>query len=601
MNSSFRTLQANFIDGISAGRNYIANGGSNQGVTQGWVTYADAAGSVPVDGTGGSPSITLSSSSTGPMSGDFSFVIAKPASNVQGNGVSVDFTIDSSDLARVMQISFDYVPSSTNFVAGNTTTDSDVVVYIYDITNATVIQPSSFRLFSNSTSTPGTFIGNFQTASNSTSYRLILHFANTTATAYDFKFDNVNVSRSNYLFGSNISDWLSYTPTLTGFGTPTSVEFQYRRVGSDCEIRGKFTSGTSTATEARVSLPSGLSTPSTSVIPSIQICGASTISASSATGYLMLVEPSVTYLTFGQQSGTQNGLTKRNGDTVVTSGQTYTFFAKVPIAGWAAATQSSDQADQRVVAMVANGNTGTYTNQTITNWTNKPVDTHAAFNQTTGVYTIPVSGNYEVTLHTFGSSGANATIQKNGTDYVLGQSATRSFASAIISCVAGDTISGYITSGATTLQVGTTGTVLSIQRISGPTAITSTETIACRYTNTAGTTVNASTTPIPFATLDFDTHNAFSSGTFTAPASGIYMVQAKLNTVGTSNLNMDLYKNGSFYADLNVQGTTGRCSGSTLVRLRSGETVNVQANMAGGTTLATGAGVNYISIFRVGI
>lgn len=45
------------------------------------------------------------------------------------------------------------------------------------------------------------------------------------------------------------------TPTLTGFGVPTTTDFSYDRLGADLIFRGTWTSGTTTAVEPRISLP----------------------------------------------------------------------------------------------------------------------------------------------------------------------------------------------------------------------------------------------------------------------------------------------------------------------------------------------------------
>ncbi len=128
--------------------------------------------------------------------------------------------------------------------------------------------------------------------------------------------------------------WTSYTPTFTGFGTATSIEFQYKRSGSDLLIRGKFTAGTSTATEARVSLPSGLTSESTGVIPSIQYASSAAVGYNGAANVSVMIEPSKTYVVFGYQTPSSSGLTKVNGDSVLPAGNTMSFSTRVPISGW---------------------------------------------------------------------------------------------------------------------------------------------------------------------------------------------------------------------------------------------------------------------------
>jgi len=52
--------------------------------------------------------------------------------------------------------------------------------------------------------------------------------------------------------------WLAYTPTINGMGTPTSVNFVWKRVGDSIQIIGSFITGTPSAATSEFTLPSGL-------------------------------------------------------------------------------------------------------------------------------------------------------------------------------------------------------------------------------------------------------------------------------------------------------------------------------------------------------
>lgn len=243
---------------FSGGINYLSSNPDAEADTSGWSTYADAAGTSPVDGTGGSPNSTWTRTTTSPLRGSGSFIFThNSGASRQGEGVSYAFTIDSTDKAKVLQISFDYMVNSGNFVAGTSSTDSDLTVWIYDVTNATIIQPSSYKLLSNSATLGDKFNATFQSASNSTSYRLIIHCGSTSTSAFTMMFDNFNVGPSTYVYGSPITDWTAYTPTIVGFGTPTNTSFKWRRVGDSIQIEGVFTTGTSTAVLGTFTLPNG--------------------------------------------------------------------------------------------------------------------------------------------------------------------------------------------------------------------------------------------------------------------------------------------------------------------------------------------------------
>jgi hypothetical protein len=144
----------------------------------GWATYADAAASAPVDGTGGAPTVTNTRTIAGAelVRGTTGFKFSKDAANRQGEGKSFDFSIDPVDQGKELSISFDY-KTSANYV------DDDVAVFIYDVTNANLITPISNGLLASTIGDKADV--SFTAASNSTSYRLILHVTSVNALAYD--------------------------------------------------------------------------------------------------------------------------------------------------------------------------------------------------------------------------------------------------------------------------------------------------------------------------------------------------------------------------------------------------------------------------------
>lgn len=197
------------------------------------------------------------------------------------------------------------------------------------------------------------------------------------------------------------TEWTAYTPTFTGFGIPSSVEFQWRRDRGDLLVRGKFTSGTSTAVEARCSLPNGLITANTTKIPSLQIAGLGGRSDVSQTVHSALIEPSVSYFTFGEGTGALALLQKLVGTNALSNGQTLSYQTiRIPIQGWSSsptilALPSATQTDYH---LEANSNSG----QVITAYTveipfiiNTASSTMAS--QWDGTrFTAPISGNYEI-------------------------------------------------------------------------------------------------------------------------------------------------------------------------------------------------------------
>lgn len=107
------------------------------------------------------------------------------------------------------------------------------------------------------------------------------------------------------------SVWNSFTPTLTGFGTATSVNFRAKIVGDKLKVNGVFTTGTGTATEARCSLPGSIVSSATKV-PTRQLAGL-VIHANTGVFYSGMIESGVSYTVFGQSSSASL-TTKCNGN-----------------------------------------------------------------------------------------------------------------------------------------------------------------------------------------------------------------------------------------------------------------------------------------------
>ena len=129
----------------------------------------------------------------------------------------------------------------------------------------------------------------------------------------------------------SVGDWTSYTPTFTGFGTPSDVSFKYREVGGTLEIRGNFTSGVTTVTEGRISLPAGYTSGGAAVMPTIAVAGylANTINA--AAWFSVLIERSKTYMTFGKQDASNPSLTKIAPGNMTSNGNGMSLLASIPI------------------------------------------------------------------------------------------------------------------------------------------------------------------------------------------------------------------------------------------------------------------------------
>lgn len=361
-NSSNRNLVAKSIEGIAAFRNYVLNPNARENVL-GWATYADAAGPQPVNGTGGSPSITLTRNTSSPLRLDADFLITKDAADRQGEGVSYNFTIDNADKNQQMAVVFDY-SGSANFVSGS---NSDIQVFVYDVTNSVLIPVDRNALLIGTS----TYVTTFQ-ATQSTSYRLIFHIATTNASAWTFQFTGVNVSTAKSIIGTNsvgpaISDFEDTNLTFSsGFGTPTQVNIQSRRVGDSLEVYGTIEIGTVGADTCSIQLPPGLIINSSKISSNTnaQILGnwfgrsnsGGGVFAYASSGVLFYDGTTndkvfVTYL----QGVTPYEFEKTATNAFLGNNFGFTFEFKVPIAGWSADVAVASSGIIRMSEVLANG------------------------------------------------------------------------------------------------------------------------------------------------------------------------------------------------------------------------------------------------------
>jgi hypothetical protein len=280
--------------------------------------------------------------------GAFSAVAACPGPTIQYSSIGSWQTTDS-DLPRItinnlpagvykakFLANYSVTTAGTSSFAINDGTTTCEPVVIGNITTATIesivectfIYTSSgnrvFELYTANNSGNTTTISNNQTAPRASTKFILEYFA----------------SGSTYSSTNADTDWASCghtTSDFTGFGTVTNIETQCKRQSGDLLMRGKFTSGTSTAVEARLALKLGglsLTSAGSSIIPSLQVAGSGSYSAVGNFIPQVLIEPSVSYVTWGVQASASAGASKALGSTVAASGTTTAFSARIPIEGW---------------------------------------------------------------------------------------------------------------------------------------------------------------------------------------------------------------------------------------------------------------------------
>lgn len=634
----------------SGGINYITNPDAESTAT-GWATYADTpAASRPIDGTGGSPTVTWTRSTSTPLRGVGSFLFTKDAANRQGEGVATDITISNADQARVLQISFDYQIASGTYSGGTSSTDSDLIVYVYRTTaTGRLIEPSVIKLDGGVIGVNYSYRGEFQADSDATGYRIIVHVATTSTSAYTVKFDNVVVGPSKNVNGAIITQMQDATPTpaFTNLTLGNGAHsYKFARQGDKLIVQGSLTWGTTTSISGNVSLalPSGLSVDTAKISNSTRnpVGNLKAFDSSTGTVYNGSIRYNTTttvslhaFITVSASTYVDDAPINATTPVTWTTSDIFFYQFELPIAGWGAIATLGQDADTRVVALRSTKSTGNHTStgnyQDVASYDVVDADTHGAFNSTTGIYTVPVSGLYQVSgsvgfaLNATGARGV--LVQKNGVDNLVGTltpgnsviSSGLPF-SGIIPCVAGDTLKvrAFQSSGGNLAYLSGNGTNLSIQRISGPSQVAATEIIAAKY-NTSSTAIGTTATAVVFTNKIADTHNAFntSTGVFTCPATGLYEISGcttSNTSVSSSAANslstLYIQKNSSNDSLLGthqyqvsgvalvpiIQGSCAiiSCIAGDTIRLTQTRNANISAYSLGGAT------DNWISIKRVG-
>ncbi|MBL7545625.1 MAG: hypothetical protein JNL11_17530, partial [Bdellovibrionaceae bacterium] len=268
-NGTTLLYDSNVTNGVRAGTpvgtdNYMkANPSAESNTVAGWVTYSDLPQSSPVDCAGGTPNTTWAANNSAPVLNEsYQFLATlNTGATRQGEGISYAFSIPTkyNVSPAVHQIEFDYAIAGGAFVAGNgqdlsSAGDSTFSVWIYDVTNARLIQPSTYRIYSN---VGGKFVANFQNSAGSTSYRLCIHkgtSATVSGTNITVKFDDFKIDSTKYVYGTPISDWTPFTSTVTNF-TVSAQQSLWRRVGDSMQIRFFFNLNSAVSSTLRFNMP----------------------------------------------------------------------------------------------------------------------------------------------------------------------------------------------------------------------------------------------------------------------------------------------------------------------------------------------------------
>jgi hypothetical protein len=662
-NTSGATFEADYalgywvpINSPAVGKNYMAVGSNFESNTLGgWQLVTTSLTNLIPTGAptiGSAASLSIGVTGTNPLSGLYSLTLGNIASTniAAGQGIiSQAFAISPVDQAKVLTSRFAYsavANLSTALMNFSGTSSNTWAVYLYDVTNAAWIQPAGVYGMTQSSGV-GIEAATWQTPSNMTQFRLAILCVNATtgttpaANAYQLYFDEFFTGSQAITQGSPITDWQDFPSVAAGTlitGTTTSPTYgtvaynraQWRRVGSDMEVRWDFrqtTAGTAGSGTYLFNLPPGFSIDTNKVSPSstnddskslgtfdYYDVGATAIGIGYASAY------SSTQLRFTMQaqaaSGSLGTISSSYGQLSNTS-ISYALKARIPILGWSSNVQSSADTETRVVDLTINPTssitpTGTISSSfascTTINFNTTPSkDSHGAYSG--GVYTVPVSGDYwcSVKFETQGTGGTfwEICFVVNGVQIADGASkptANNQYISGGVvlqNLKAGDLLTIRLRTDCTS-PVFTTSIVhaLSLFRLSGPSVIASTESLSARYDIPIGTSAS-STTPWNASTKIWDTHGAVTTGAswkFTAPISGVFQIEAWAFSAATSYVAY-VYKNGvqDTYSYSTLTTTAGS-PGVVLMRLVAGDYIDVRPTVA----VTSASYVGHISILRVG-
>lgn len=620
-------------------KNYITYNNFENNAITGWneisATYSSNTPSgTPTISASAAANLALSVTSTNPLAGTYSLQAALTAPAVGVGFCSDSLTIDREDRAKVMQGSFYYeVASGTGNFSG--TSSNTFSIWILDGAS-TWIQPAGVYSM-NQSSGQGFCSFTFQTNSDTSTLRVVV-FINAAATTVSVNFDDFYLGPQKVVYGAPVTDWQSYTPTVTNGGTTSTNTGKWRRVGDSIEIQTlQIFSGAGSAANLLIAPPTGITFDTTKTNGLNNVGAGSWFDASAnqeQTGTSVAV------------SSTNIGVfIDDNGGTIVqgnqiASGDYIRLQIMLPIVGWSSTVQMSSDTDTRVVSArigTSGAPTGTvastFGSSTTIQFNSVTHDTHSAYVAATG-YTVPVPGYYRVYAQqrithasisvaqevSLGVYKSGSLVQVN-TLICSSTSVLNYYASVTDERFynAGDIITIRAISGGTTPVTGSdsTGNCLVIERLSGPSAIAASEFVGVRVTSTDTTALaTSSTATVVWNGETYDTHGAFASNTFTAPISGKYRVSGSIQFgAATYNSGSQAYicirKNGSLWSYPNTFQWLGTATSasfnsgftfSDVVTMNAGNTLDTQlTNTSGSNKAMSGSAVeNFMVIERIG-
>lgn len=602
--------------GGAGGINYVSNPDAESNA-DGHVAYKDAAQEVPEDGVGGSPTLAVSRSTVSPLVGNASFVIAKPASNTQGEGVKVaneDF--DEADKGKIQIMSFEYDASDVNY------NDGDFRVYFRDETNGVIYRVNGEDIKGGK----GTHYARVQVPIDCNNGSLIIHCAATHTDAISFKYDRVSMGPQKIANGTIITDWKTANSVGDSW-SGTAVSARYRRVGDSAEIEYfiDITGGGQAGTLA-VDLPDGLSIDSSSLLDGSEVmCYGIGNAFNGSSLFHLRAYGAGTSINF--RAASAGSTFTAHADVTPTVPFAWSIgdslYAKVvvPISGWSSQSQLSEDFGGRDILFDGTSNNGSAFTAFVTDINFISTQDTAAAWDGTG-FTAPEKGVYDFEGMTRISVTNNyyvlAYIDGVGSKYIMSElevtAQYKKFA-ASIPLEKGQRVSLRLSTSANLTPDNAHR--ITISKRSSSQQILETEIVAARYTSNSGQSfVNNTNLPVTYEDLVYDTHNSYntSTGVYTVPVTGKYLVATTNRLQGRDVSSIAgraftaVQVNGVFRSDMGLdQGGGGgayplfELNGVAVIDVVKGDEVRITLNQNVGSTqsLTTNSTSNVFHIVRV--
>jgi hypothetical protein len=410
------------------------------------------------------------------------------------------------------------------------TSSNTWAVYIYDVSGSAWIQPAGVYNLTQGSGI-GLASGTFQTTATGTQYRIAVLCVTATSGAVEMRFDDFQLGPQKVVYGSPVTDWQSFTPTVSGIsGTMTG---KWRRIGDSAEFEMALTTSGAASGTITVSVTSAFAFDYTK-LPVSAFANIGSASANDGTGLHLgtcFTDNTSTNSFFISGDDGQN-IWNATVPFTWSGTRTVSFSVKVPLAGFSSSVQMSNDIDTRVISAQAACSTAfAYSATTPINFDTVVVDRAGSVtpSATAWKFTAPVSGDYRVSTNLLNGTGSiSVNLYKNGSLFRQLMSVTTAAitsASTTISLNAGEYIDIRGASAAT-LVAGSTTNTISVERLSGPATIAASETVARSATKITGnhTSNGGDQIVAAWSGVITDSHGAFNAttGVYTVPISGRY-------------------------------------------------------------------------------